>query len=126
MHAGVWDVGWHALHDTIPVLVCQQWLHTPVKDTLGVLIPLPAEHNELLPIITRPLLEDLDQAIIDGLVLQHMHGSSSVYSAKQRALLPTNADMQPNQGLAQRKLKSMETMLWPMLCSSCSCTYSRT
>ena len=44
-------------------------LSSPVKNSLLVLRPLLAEDNELLPVITWPLAEHLDQAIVDLLVL---------------------------------------------------------
>jgi hypothetical protein len=42
---------------------------TPVEDALGVLGPLLAEHDELLPVVPGPLLEDLDEPVVDLLVL---------------------------------------------------------
>eukprot|EP00955_Chlamydomonas_euryale_P090567 364556-Chlamydomonas_euryale.AAC.8 len=42
---------------------------SPVEHALLVLIPLPAEHDQLLPVVARPLLEDLDQPVVDLLVL---------------------------------------------------------
>lgn len=44
-------------------------LSSPVKNSLLVLRPLLAEDDELLPVVTWPLAEHLDQAIIDLLVL---------------------------------------------------------
>lgn len=43
--------------------------HAPVKDAILVLRPLLREHNQLLPILTGPLLENAYEPVIDLLVL---------------------------------------------------------
>jgi hypothetical protein len=37
----------------------------PVEEALSVLVPLLAEHNELLPVVTRARLEDADEPVVD-------------------------------------------------------------
>jgi len=43
--------------------------HSPVQHPLLVLWPLLAEHDEALPVLTRPVLKYLDQPVIYLLVL---------------------------------------------------------
>ena len=43
--------------------------HPPVENAVRVLCPLLAEHDQLLPVVPRPLHEDLDQPVINLLVL---------------------------------------------------------